>query len=358
MSTPRIRQGITFDDVLLEPRKSGVDRDRIRLRTRLTRTVFLDIPILAAAMDTVSEAKMAIALGTIGGMAVLHRNCSIGDQVGWVRHARHAGVQVGAAVGPHDIKRATALDRAGVTAIFVDCAHAHHTKIMASARKIKRAITTPLVMGNIATREAARDLLPFADGLKVGIGPGAICTTRVVAGIGVPQLTAILDVVSIAKQKKIPVIADGGIKYSGDIVKALAAGAEAIMAGSLFAGTDEAPGKIITVKGKRYKVFRGMGSLGAMKSGISSDRYFQKGKTKYVPEGVEAYTPYKGSLDDIVWHLIGGLKSGMGYIGASSIADMPRQARFIQITNASLKESHPHSITIAKKAPNYDAYGS
>ncbi len=353
MATPAIRQGITFDDVLLEPRKSGVDRDRINLKTRLTQTVFLDVPILSAAMDTVSEAKMAITLGKLGGMAVLHRNCTIEQQVKWVREAKKAKVQVGAAVGPHDIERATALDKAGATVIFVDCAHAHHTRIMASARKIKKAIRTPLVMGNIGTAEAAKALLPIADGLKVGIGPGAICTTRIVAGIGVPQLTAIMDVVKVAKQKKVPVIADGGIKYSGDIVKALAAGASSVMLGSMLSGTAETPGSVITIGGKKYKQYRGMGSLGAMKGGKSSDRYFQKGKTKYVPEGVEAVTPYKGPVEDVIWHMVGGLKSGMGYIGAMTIADMPRQARFIQISHASLKESHPHSITISKKAPNY-----
>ncbi|MBI5037175.1 MAG: IMP dehydrogenase [Candidatus Kerfeldbacteria bacterium] len=349
----RIRQGITFDDVLLEPRRSGVDRDRINLRSRLTKTVFLDIPILAAAMDTVSESRMAIALGKLGGMAVVHRNCAIADSVRWVREARRAGVQVGAAVGPHDIERAIAISKAGATAIFVDCAHAHHDRIIRDAKKIKKAIRTPLILGNIGTAEAARALMPFADGLKVGIGPGAICTTRIVTGVGVPQLTAIMDVVAVARKRGIPVIADGGMKYSGDVVKALAAGASSVMLGSMLAGTDEAPGKVVTIEGKKYKQFRGMGSLAAMQSGRSSDRYFQKGKKKYVPEGVEAITPYKGPVGDVVWNIVGGLKSGMGYLGAMDIPALTKQARFIQITSASLKESHPHTITIAKKAPNY-----
>lgn len=348
-----VKAGLTFDDVLLEPRRSSVDRNKVVLRTHLARRVFLDIPILSAAMDTVSEEVMAIALGKLGGMAVVHRNCTIEKQVQWVQRAVKAGVNVGAAVGPHDIERAKAMDRAGATAIFVDCAHAHHNRIIQDARKIKKIISIPLVVGNIATAEAARAYLNIADGLKVGIGPGAICTTRVVAGVGVPQLTVILDVVKAARAKKIPVIADGGIKYSGDIVKALAAGASSVMLGSMLSGTKETPGKTISIDGKKYKQYRGMGSLGAMQSGKSSDLYFQKGKTRYVPEGVEALTPYKGPLKDIVWQMVGGLKSGMGYIGASTIAEIPRQARFIHITVAGLKESHPHTISTHKKAPNY-----
>ncbi|PIS41093.1 MAG: guanosine monophosphate reductase [Candidatus Kerfeldbacteria bacterium CG08_land_8_20_14_0_20_42_7] len=352
---PRIRpsKGLTFDDVLLEPRKSSVDRNAVSLATHLTKTVILDIPILSAAMDTVSEGKMAIALGKLGGLAVLHRNCEISDQVAWIKKAGNMGVQVGAAVGPHDIERAQALSGAGVTAIFVDCAHAHHTKIIKDLRAMKKTIHKPLVIGNIATKEAALELAPFADALKVGIGPGAICTTRVVTGVGVPQLTAIMDVVSVAKKKKIPVIADGGIKYSGDIVKALAAGASAVMLGSMLAGTDESPGKVVAQKGKKMKMYRGMGSLTAMKRGASSDRYFQKGNVKYVPEGVEGLTPYKGSVAEVVWNMVGGLKSGMGYIGAKKIEHMPAQARFIQLTQASFVESHPHSLVTRKDAPNY-----
>lgn len=330
-----------------------MDRNTVTLTTRLTKTVSLGVPLLSAAMDTVSEDKMAIVLGRIGGMAVLHRNCSIKKQVNWVKLARKAKVQVGAAVGPHDIRRAEALARAGATAVFVDCAHAHHARIIADARKIRKKISTPLIMGNIATKEAAEALVPFADALKVGIGPGAICTTRIVTGVGVPQLTAILDVVAVAKKRRIPVIADGGIKYSGDIVKALAAGAESVMLGSLLAGTHESPGKIINKNGRKMKAYRGMGSMGAMREGISSDRYFQKGNSKYVPEGIEAMTTYKGKLEEVVWNLLGGLKSGMGYIGAHSIQEIPKQARFIQITQASLSESHPHSLAEKKDAPNY-----
>lgn len=345
--------GLTFDDVLLEPRKTAVKRGKIDVSTKITKKIKLDIPILSSAMDTVSDEKMAMALGKLGGLAVLHRNCSIEKQVMMVKKTKRARVRVGAAVGPHDIVRARALDKAGADVIFVDCAHAYNTFVIQDAKKIKRAVKKPLIIGNIATKEAALALIKFADGLKVGVGPGSICTTRVICGIGVPQLTALLNVVSIAKRKGIPVIADGGIKYSGDIVKALATGASAVMIGSLLAGTKEAPGKLIRVKGQLFKSFRGMGSLGAMEQGQSSDRYFQKGATKYVPEGVEGVVPYKGSVKEVIWQLVGGLRSGMGYLGARSISQMPSKAHFIRITRAGLSESHPHSITITKKAPNY-----
>ncbi|MFA6098688.1 MAG: IMP dehydrogenase [Patescibacteria group bacterium] len=353
MKFSEIGTGLTFDDVLLEPRLSSVNRREIDLAAKLTNKIQLEIPILSAAMDTVSNASMAIALGKLGGLAVLHRNCSISEQVGMVKKAKKSGVKVGAAVGPHDIERAAALYKAGAVAIFIDCAHAHHTKIIRDARLIRKSIKAQLVIGNIATKEAAKVYLTIADALKVGIGPGSICTTRVVAGIGVPQLTAISEVVSVAQKKNIPVIADGGIKYSGDIVKALAAGAATVMLGSMLAGAKEAPGKLVRLNGKLYKEYRGMGSLGAMSGGKSSDRYFQKGATKYVPEGVEGLIPYKGPVKEIIWQAVGGLKSGMGYVGAHKIGELPRQARFIRITSASLKESHPHTVMISKKAPNY-----
>jgi IMP dehydrogenase len=236
----------------------------------------------------------------------------------------------------------------------VDTAHAHNLYAIEGIKKIRRALPkAQLIVGNIATLEAARDLAPYADALKVGIGPGSICTTRIVAGIGVPQLSAILDVVEVASKKKIPVIADGGMKYSGDIVKALAAGASSVMLGSMLAGTDEAPGKIVRKDGQMFKSYRGMGSLAVMKANKSSDRYFQKSAKKFIPEGVEAVTPYKGPVGAIIDQITGGLQSGMGYIGARTISEMPKQARFVQITSAGLKESHPHSIFISKKAPNY-----
>lgn len=261
---------------------------------------------------------------------------------------------VGAAVGPHDLDRARALDRAGVDVLVVDCAHSHKPDIRDDARTIKKSVKAELVIGNIATAAAARFLLPVADAFKVGVGPGSICTTRIVAGIGVPQLTAIVDVAAVAKQRSIPVIADGGIRFSGDIVKALAAGASTVMLGGLFAGTDEAPGKLVTIAGKKYKVYRGMGSQAAMEKGKSTDRYFQSGARKYVPEGVEGMVAYKGPLQEVVFQLLGGLRSGMGYVGARTIAELQHRSEFIRITDAGRRESHPHSLAAVKEAPNYN----
>ena len=350
----QFRLALTFDDVLLEPRESYVTRSQVSLETKLTKNLTIQIPILSAAMDTVTHAAMAVSLGRLGGLAILHRNCSVDTQVQMVKTAKKTGVVVGAAVGPGDIARALALDKAGVNVLVVDTAHGHNMRALASAREIKKKIKAQLIVGNIATKEAAAELSKFADAIKVGIGPGSICTTRMVAGIGIPQLTAIIDVARAAKKKKVPVIADGGMKYSGDIVKALAAGASAVMLGSMLAGTKEAPGKILNIRGQKYKSYRGMGSLGAMSSGNSSDRYFQKNTNTYVPEGIEGITRYKGKLEDVVFQITGGLKSGMGYIGAKSIPEMWKQARFIQITGAGLKESHPHTVTIIKRSPNYD----
>lgn len=344
---------LTFDDVLLEPRRSGVTRAGVDTKTRLTKKIQLDIPVLSAAMDTVSELKMAIALGKLGGMAILHRSCTVEQQVAWVKTAKIQNVKVGAAVGPIDLDRALALTRAGADVIVVDTAHAHNVAVIANIKKIRQAIKCQLIVGNIATAEAARDLVGLADAIKVGIGPGSICTTRVVAGVGVPQLSAILEVVSIASRKNIPVIADGGIKYSGDAVKALAAGAATIMLGSMLAGTDEAPGKLIQKDGKMFKQYRGMGSLPVIQQNKSADRYFQKNAAKFVPEGVDALTLYKGSLSEVIHQIVGGIKSGMGYIGAATIAQMPKQARFVQISQAGLRESHPHSIIVSKNTPNY-----
>jgi len=347
------REGLTYDDVLLEPRESRVNPNTAKLETKLTKNLKLKIPILAAAMDTVSETSMAVSLGRLGGMAVLHRNNSVQQQVSMVKNVKKQGLLTGAAVGPHDIDRAASLDKAGVDVIFVDCAHAHNMQVVTDAKKIKKLVKAQVIVGNIATLEAANALAKFADAIKVGVGPGAICTTRVVAGIGVPQLTAVLDVVAVARKKGVPVIADGGIKYSGDAVKALAAGASTVMLGSMLAGTDEAPGKLVKIGDKLFKSYRGMGSLGAMQGGKSSDRYFQKGAKKYVPEGVEGLTPYKGSVEEVIYQILGGIRSGMGYLGAGDIASIREQARFVKISGAGLKESHPHDIVISKKAPNY-----
>lgn len=361
--THMIRLGLTFDDVLLLPRKTSVNRRDANVKTRLTKKARLLIPLLSAASDTVSDARFAIALGKLGGMGVLHRNCTLEEQIKMVRDVKKAGVTVGAAVGPKDIERAVALAEAGASVIFIDCAHAHAPGIIAAAKEMKRRIkslpnhfgkglgapfrkgriSAQLIVGNIATKEAARDFLPIADALKVGIGPGSICTTRIVSGVGVPQLTAIMDVVSVAKKYGIPVIADGGIRSSGDIVKALAAGASSVMLGSLFAAAEETPGEVITVNGTRYKSYRGMGSKEALEKKYAVDRYSAEKKHSVV-EGVTGKVPYRGPVVNIVEELVGGIKSGMGYIGAATIPDIAKQSRFIQITNAGLKESHPHSI--------------
>lgn len=350
---PIIRQAYTFDDVLLEPRTSEITRDDISLETFITKKIKLQIPLLSAAMDKVTEVDMAIALGKLGGLGVLHRNCNQEYEVGMVQKVKAAGVRVAASVGPQDTDRAIALHKAGADCIVVDTAHGQHKGAAKTGRAIKKKTNAQIIFGNIATIESAKMVVDFADGIKVGVGPGSICTTRIIAGVGIPQLTAIMDVVSVAQKKGIPVIADGGIKYSGDAVKALCAGASTVMLGSMFAGTDEAPGKIITKDGKKYKEYRGMGSLGAMESNHSSDRYQQKNTTLKVPEGVEALTNYKGPLADIVAQMTGGIVNGMSYIGATKIRDMSKHARFVQITAAGLSESHPHSLTHIYEAPNY-----
>ena len=347
-----MRLGLTFDDVLLEPRKTAVNRRDANVETRLTKQARLAIPLLSAASDTVSDARFAIALGKLGGMAVLHRNCSLEEQVAMVKQVKASGLPAGAAVGPLDVARAVALSEAGADFVFIDCAHAHAPGIIAAAREIKKKISeAQLIAGNVATREAAKDFLGIADGLKVGIGPGAICTTRIVSGVGVPQLTAIMDVASVARRKGIPVIADGGIRFSGDIVKALAAGASSVMMGSMFAGAEEAPGEVIMENGVKYKQYRGMGSAEALGKRHAVDRYATNNpqptthnKGGHVAEGVSGKVKYKGALSDIVDEMVGGIKAGMGYIGAKTIGEMPKQARFIQITGAGLRESHSHSL--------------
>jgi len=268
---------------------------------------------------------------------------------------------VAAATGPFDLERAIALDKAGADIIAVDVAHAHKPDIIKSARRINENINADLVMGNIATREAAEDIISGdVDGLKVGIGPGSICTTRIIAGVGVPQLTAISDVADLAKEYDIPVIGDGGLRYSGDLAKAIGVGADAVMLGSLLAGTHEAPGEVVIMNGRKYKQYRGMGSLGAMTggAGAGTDRYFQEVKgpmkhAKLVPEGVEGVVPYKGATHEILFQLIGGLKASMGYTGADDIKEMQKRARFIRITSSGVTESHPHDLLITNESPNY-----
>ncbi len=476
-----IKEGLTFDDVLLIPGKSDVLPSDVDVKTSLSPKINLNIPMLSAAMDTVTECKMAIAMAREGGMGVIHKNMSIEqqmDEVDRVKRSEHgvivnpfslspnhtlndadilmskykiSGVPIcegGKLVGiltnrdlrfetdfdkkiheamtkenlittpvgttlPQaqeilrkykieklpivdndgylkglitikDIEKAVkfpnsardsngrllvaaaigatadVLERAGglisaqVDVLVLDSAHGHSQNIMDTVAKVKKHFPQiPLIVGNIATAEAARDLIKAgADILKVGIGPGSICTTRVVAGIGVPQITAIYDVACVARPLGIPIIADGGIKYSGDIVKAIAAGADAIMIGSLLAGCEESPGENEIYQGRSFKVYRGMGSLAAMEKG-SKDRYFQQNNKKLVPEGVEGRVPFKGPTSDTIYQMLGGLKSGMGYCGTRTINELQENGKMVRITGAGLKESHPHDIYITKEAPNY-----
>ncbi len=262
-------------------------------------------------------------------------------------------LMVGAAVGPFDLARAKELERAEVDVIVVDTAHAHNEKVMESIGKMRKAVDVDIIAGNLATKEAAEDLIARdVDALRVGIGPGSICTTRVVAGIGVPQITAIAETSDVAREHGVPVIADGGIRYSGDIVKAFAAGASAVMLGSLLAGTEESPGREVIIGGRKFKVYRGMGSLGVLQQGIS-DRYGKIGKGKAVPEGVEAAVPYKGHVSEVLTQLVGGMKSGMGYVGARNVEELHEKGTFVRITQAGLRESHPHDVNIIAEAPNY-----
>ncbi|MGI6202633.1 MAG: IMP dehydrogenase [Eubacteriales bacterium] len=477
-----VREGLTFDDVLLIPARSEVLPSQVKLNTRLTKTVKLNIPLLSAAMDTVTEAEMAIAMAREGGAGVIHKNMPIEEQIDQVLRVKRsesgvienpfylspdnyvyeaealmskyrisgvpicdeAGRLVGiitnrdirflteytmkisevmtkdnlvtAPVGttleqakvilrkhkieklplvdenfmlrglitikdiekatryPHSAKdasgrlicgaaigvtadvveRAAGLLEVGADFLSIDSAHGHSANIIECIKKVKASFPNcQLIAGNIATARAAEELIDAgADALKVGIGPGSICTTRVVAGIGVPQITAIYDVACVAAKHGIPVIADGGIKYSGDITKAIAAGADSVMIGSLFAGCEESPGESEIYQGRRFKVYRGMGSLAAMERG-SKDRYFQEGSRKLVPEGVEGRVPYKGPLHETVFQLMGGLRAGMGYCGCRTIEELQQNGQFIRITGAGLRESHPHDISITKEAPNY-----
>ncbi len=476
-----IGDGITFDDVLLVPQYSEVTPNMIDLKTHLTKKIVLNIPMMSAAMDTVTEAAMAIAMARQGGIGIIHKNMSIAaqaDEVDKVKRSEngvitdpfylspdhtledadnlmakykisgvpitengklvgiitnrdlkfetdftkkiresmtsenlitalegttleeakailgkarkeklpivdkdnnlkglitikdiekqikyplsakddHGRLLCGAGVGitANMMERVGALVDVNVDAIVVDSAHGHSKNILNAVRKIKDTYPDlQVIAGNIATGDAARALIEAgADAVKVGIGPGSICTTRVVAGIGVPQITAIMDCYNAAKEYGIPVIADGGIKYSGDMTKALAAGANVCMMGSMFAGCDEAPGHFEIYQGRKYKVYRGMGSIAAMENG-SKDRYFQEGARKLVPEGVEGRVAYKGTLEDTVFQLVGGIRSGMGYCGCPDIETLKTNSKFIKISAASLKESHPHDIQITKEAPNY-----
>ena len=483
------RMSYTFDDFLLTPNASRVEPKDIDTTVELSKGINLNIPILSAAMDTVTESDLAIAMAQEGGIGVIHRNISLEKQVEEVKKVKtaedltirdvvtitpdstimdvqnkmqdelisglpvvdgdkiigiiskrdirpvlksepnktvkdimtsdvvtveepitaeealniayenkverlpvlHDGKLVGiitikdilnqaqypnaardkdgnylvaAACGPFDLERAIALDEAGADIISIDCAHAHNLNVVDYTQTIKENINAELCVGNIATAEAAEDLIAKGvDALKVGIGPGSMCTTRIVAGVGVPQLTAISDVADVAAGHGIPVIADGGIRYSGDVAKAIGAGADAVMLGNLLAASYEAPGDVVVMNGKQYKKYRGMGSMGAMTSEFDggADRYFQGSKskmnhTKYVPEGIEGAVPYRGTVSEILFQLVGGLKSSMGYCGAEDIADMQKKAKFVRITSSGIKESHPHDLLITNESPNYHSF--
>lgn len=479
----QVKEFLTFDDVLLQPRRSSVLPNQVNIQTQLTKDIILNIPILSAAMDTVTESRMAIAMAQNGGLGVIHKNFDISTQASEVARVKRfeAGIVydpitmspnntiedvfaimdeknisgfpvvdknkklhgiitnrdvrfvtnkksmvkdymtkkvitilknqstnyakkllhenrieklvvvdnqkrciglitvkdiqrserypssvrdkngrllVGAAVGTKldDLERAEALDKSGVDILFIDTAHGHSNAVIDAFKKIRKKTHCPIVVGNIATPEAAKDLIKLGvDAIKVGIGPGSICTTRVVAGVGVPQFTAIQEISNVSSKSKIPMISDGGIRFSGDIVKALAAGGNCIMAGSLFAGTDESPGEVFLFQGRSYKSYRGMGSLGAMARG-SADRYFQdeiNESIKLVPEGIEGRIPYKGPVSNVLFQLTGGLKSGMGYTGSKDLPSLRKNAKFIRLTNSGITESHVHGVQVTKEAPNY-----
>jgi len=481
MINPSIPEGLTFDDLILQPARSEVLPADADTRTCLTRNIALNIPIISAAMDTVTESHLAIALAQQGGIGIIHRNMSverqaeevdrvkrsesgmivdpvtippdkkISDALEVMRRYRISGVpvtqngklvgiltnrdlrfetrtdvpisevmtkenlitvpvgttleqaeeilhrhrvekllvvddhymlkglitvkdiqkklkypnaakdpqgrlRVGAAIGAtgNFLERAQELAARNVDVLAIDTAHAHSGRVLDAVREIKKALPdVELITGNVGTYEGARDLIALGvDGVKVGIGPGSICTTRVVSGAGVPQMTAIAECARATRGSGVPLISDGGIKYSGDITKAIAAGADAVMIGSLFAGTDESPGETILYQGRTFKSYRGMGSLGAMAQG-SSDRYAQESQSKLVPEGIEARVPHKGQLSELVYQLVGGLKSGMGYCGCRTIAELQERATFLRVSSAGLRESHVHDVIITKEAPNY-----
>jgi IMP dehydrogenase len=396
---------LTFDDVLLVPAYSAVHPRDVDVRTRFSRHIALNLPVVSSAMDTVTESDLAIALAREGGLGVIHKNLAIAEQCAQVEcvkrsasgliaepvtlppsatrspvtaqdagpHVRYplackdalGRLRVAAAIGAGGdvLERAAELVRSGVDALVVDSAHAHSSGVLKVAEAVReRFPDVDLVVGNVGTFEGAKAVADLgADGVKVGMGPGAICTTRVVSGVGMAQITAVLEAARALEGRDLPIIADGGIQYSGDIVKALAAGAHSVMIGSLFAGTTESPGETVLLEGRSYKVYRGMGSLSAMAAARGSrERYFQDDTdelVKLVPEGIEGRVPFKGPLEPLVFQLVGGLRSGMGYCGVGSIEELRTRSRFVRVSPAGLREGHPHDVTITREAPNYDEPG-
>lgn len=369
-----IREALTFDDVLLVPQESDILPKDVSLRRKLTNKITLNTPLISSPMDTVTESQMAIAMALCGGLGVIHKNMPLEQQAKEVEIvksfkdienkekaslASNGSLIAAAAIGISEdrYERIEKLIQAGVDLIVIDTAHGHSKNVLTAIKEIKdKYKEVEVIAGNIATADGAKALIDAGvDAIKIGIGAGSICTTRIIAGVGVPQLTAISDASEIAKKNNVGSIADGGIKYSGDIVKAFAIGADAVMAGGLFSSTYEAPGDVIIIDGKKYKPYRGMGSVGAMIHG-SKDRYFQSevvNKSKFVPEGIEGVTEYKGHVADVVYQIVGGVRAGMGYIGARDIETLQKKAQFIRITNQGLAESHVHDVKITSKAPNY-----
>ena len=354
-----IKEALTFDDVLLLPRHSTILPNQTNISLNLSKKLKLNVPFLSAAMDTVTEYEMALEMAKQGGLGIIHRNLSAKEQSLQVKKIKKKNLKVGAAIGTssNDIYRAKLLSDNDVDMIIIDTAHGDSKKVFQTVYNIKKINKRNLIcVGNIATGEAANSLYNVgADIVKVGIGPGSICTTRMIAGIGVPQITALSNVKKKLKKKNIKIISDGGIKFSGDIIKAIAAGADAIMMGSIFAGTKESPGKKFKIRNKYYKNYRGMGSIGAMSAG-SSNRYFQenfKDRSKFIAEGVEGRVEYKGPLSKIIYQLQGGLRSSMGYIGAKNLKDIKKNAKFIKITKAGFYESMVHSVDAIESSLNF-----
>lgn len=366
------KDALTFDDVLLVPQYSEITPDMADVSTKLTNTFKMNVPFLSAAMDTVSEHKLVTALALAGGLGIIHKNMSIADQAKEVEMVKNyefdnekykrvlidkkGKLCVGAAIGvtADMMDRVHALVDAGVDVFVLDSAHGDSKNIINAIKNLRLEYPSmELIAGNVATYEGALDLMKAgASAVKVGMGPGSICTTRIIAGIGVPQLQAVMDCARASKEMNVPIIADGGIKYSGDVVKALAAGANTVMLGGLFATCEEAPGDIYESNGKKYRTYRGMGSIEAMAKG-STDRYFQTGHKKFVAEGVQGIVEVKTTVEELVFQLIGGLKAGMGYCGSKDIPTLQEKGTFIKITNNALLESHPHDISIDKGEPNY-----